>query len=513
MPLSNTLLKYLLANPPDNIHFDKLSLKTRRAISALEAVCEYQQPSFVWAKAWPWIEALPRSLLDHPPSTPVGSKEADNFFRIVPAVYLSANEADDNTDLPTRVQVVAKTPGALSTALELWLYGSTVSQGSAQMIANVLGMVLDPGVADEALEVTTSFPEDCQVVCSISGRWDAPSICIKEIVRVVCEPTLDCRSLRSNLCLLLTISRSLYLDTMPRLISGGVVRWIAIAMSKLALPATYRLSYEDSPEKLFEHAADCARYITHYLSVCLSYDSYSILDALDEGLLLSIHRARIFMFTEHGYRSIDKNPGVRMLVLLNALTPRLVHRAILVRVVRSVKKAQKLGFYDHAPDVFLEACVRLRDEALKRHAKVTLHSMPHVCGYHQECIAIFTIPKQVDCYTLRGVLLLFNEITRRYPEELHDTSLAHGGIHWACHVVSELSSLKKRRLDTESASALEDATVCIAQCLQYLFRCISRDASAAASILEEGIILSMFRSSELLAAAAQAQPRAYPWGA
>ncbi|KAL0575046.1 hypothetical protein V5O48_006919 [Marasmius crinis-equi] len=393
MSLSNILLKYILADPPENINFDKLDLRTRRAISALEGISEYKDSSYyVWTKAWPWVESLSRSLLDNPPSTFAGKDAVDNFLEIVPSVFLSAIDADHKIDQYERLQNVIRTPRAISTTLELWLYASSINHVFVRLMAGVLKLFLDFRETDTNRE-RFSLPADCRALCLNSSRWDLPTTCVKEIVRVVCEPQLNCSALRSATFILLMISRDLYPDPMPRLIRAGAVRWLAIAMLKLASPTTYDTG-SSKAKGPYADAADCIEHIVRFMSMCASYDTYALIDALDAGVLLSMYRTRVIMHSNDEAERLERYIEPYMIALLTDLNARLLHRAVLVRVIRSVKKAEKLGFYpvsqtrtienttpverNHLLDPFHRAWFALRDEALSRHARVTLHTMPHV---------------------------------------------------------------------------------------------------------------------------------------
>ncbi|KAJ8075537.1 hypothetical protein PM082_021167 [Marasmius tenuissimus] len=385
MSFSNLLLKNLLAEPQNTVNFDKLDPKTRRAISALEAISEYKQPTyFMWTKAWPWLESISRGLLDQPPSTVAGYDMANKFLWTVPGLFLYSISSDHRIERWELLQNVIRTPRVLSLALELWLFASTTNHRIVQVLCNVLHMFLDFRETDTPEELL-SFPKDCKAVCTNTSRWDVPSICIKEIVRVLCQPGLDCDSLRSTLSILLMVSRDLYIESMPRLIAMGVTRWLAIAMSKLASPRMITGYGTFESEAPLDDAACCVKQIMAFMCICGRQDSYSLLDALDGGILISLYRARTLIFTDGGLRGLETNPGPHMVEFLSVLTQRLLHRAILVRVVRSVKKAEKLGFYEpeesFAP--FQEFWVRLKDEALSRNSRVTLHSLPHICGFEQ----------------------------------------------------------------------------------------------------------------------------------
>ncbi|KAK1215577.1 hypothetical protein PQX77_021821, partial [Marasmius sp. AFHP31] len=229
MSFSNLLLKNLLAEPPNTVNFDKLDPKTRRAIAALEAISEFKQPTyFMWTKAWPWLETISRGLLDQPLSTVAGYDMADKFLRTVPGLLLYSISSDHRIERWELLQNVLRTPRVLSLALELWLFASTTNHRFVEVLCNVLRMFLDFRETDTPEELL-SFPKDCKAVCTNTSRWDVPTTCIKEIVRVLGQPGLDCGSLRSTLSILLMVSRDLYIESMPRLIAMGVTRWLAIA--------------------------------------------------------------------------------------------------------------------------------------------------------------------------------------------------------------------------------------------------------------------------------------------
>ncbi|KAK1228025.1 hypothetical protein PQX77_008940 [Marasmius sp. AFHP31] len=179
-------------------------------------------------------------------------------------------------------------------------------------------------------------------------------------------------------------------------------------------------------------------------------------------------------------------------------TPETLGLATELWLLATRRNHQSIRYHCDAVGLLLECYVdaegSTKTQAKASFEKVLRNPEWDMMGSSLQCIKLFAHPKEVTCYTLRSILFLFNTVTELYEEEFHDISVAKGGIRWSCYVISKLSAPKKRYGD----SHLDDVTMCISQCLQYLFRCINRESAVTVQVLDEGILRAMFGSTHLL---------------
>ncbi|KAG7085434.1 hypothetical protein E1B28_002995 [Marasmius oreades] len=145
-------------------------------------------------------------------------------------------------------------------------------------------------------------------------------------------------------------------------------------------------------------------------------------------------------------------------------------------------------------ECYLQADAQLKKQVEIHFERVLFSSSQEVSRSVVEGIIRLATPKQVSCYTLRSLLIFFLWLPSRYPAEFFHLSLAHDGLRWTSYVIAKLASPKKYCGD----SFLDNIAICITKCIQFIVKCIRFDSSTAARALEEDIILSMFKSRDVI---------------
>ncbi|KAF9261043.1 hypothetical protein L218DRAFT_554939 [Marasmius fiardii PR-910] len=107
-------------------------------------------------------------------------------------------------------------------------------------------------------------------------------------------------------------------------------RRITLTLLKLANPKNHQ---NESPFAIASFVQQCL----DFLIVCFTADTVSLLDALDAGLILSILKLRDSCPASHSCINLFER-------MLRCITTRLYYRAVLVRIIRSLKKMKKKGF-------------------------------------------------------------------------------------------------------------------------------------------------------------------------
>ncbi|KAF9262293.1 hypothetical protein L218DRAFT_438726 [Marasmius fiardii PR-910] len=177
-------------------------------------------------------------------------------------------------------------------------------------------------------------------------------------------------------------------------------RWVTYAVFRLMSPKRWE-KYPVSGES----AGGCVAKALEFLRICLDFDNFSILEALDAGILSSWYRHRdLIIDTSKGKAAGDmSNPAMAYSRLFNGLVRRRYHRPLMLRTTRSIRKISKreidVSLYLKDCGPMLESWMRLCNEAAEKHgfSKGGLDGWYEnaICG-HSEASSLFSYLPRVS---------------------------------------------------------------------------------------------------------------------
>ncbi|KAJ8075579.1 hypothetical protein PM082_021209 [Marasmius tenuissimus] len=393
---SKEIMKNFLHSPTATISLNNPDPKSSRAIAALLRLAgDISQHSDTaarilennWTRLWPWIASWSRAVLDTQPTTTFGQDTVDQMLTLMPYVFLCRLDGGHDMEDPPSLQrvelVFSSTPNIAAMALELWLLAESLGHHIIPFFGDIAGsLVLECLKCEEVPSARQHYDE-------VFSRWDIPAGLVRAVVREAIPKFIDTANLRIQVAMLATLpqnapSRPGHPTSVEACILNHAPRWLAYVIRRLASSRVYTHN-EDTREDI----SYCLQDATRFLSCCFMTDCYSALEVLDLDILPSI-------FQHHDLIAEDYAKGSpRKLVekftqFLYLLSSRLYHRKLLVRVLRSMKKVEKMGI--DAP-TYLKGCGDLLDAWKTLCKDATVRWVPGktgegwyevtICGYTQ----------------------------------------------------------------------------------------------------------------------------------
>ncbi|KAJ8091871.1 hypothetical protein AAF712_010561 [Marasmius tenuissimus] len=366
MSTFSVLLKDLRQQPPSSVDPENLERSEERALAALSTIADTLSVSthglstnrFTrenWFKIWPWLFSLCRGVLDKPPPKTIeGMAVVYQVIAVAPAFlnYPVYQRAGHETPHSLLKPLLKSTPRALALTLEMWLTASATNHPSRERLATALGLLLETLVEPKPESISRLVPagEALQEYCKIVDgppiqRWDEiASCCIREIIHDLRQPHINTFSLYRHLFILSTLAYGGDAEVpLKQLSQQDAVRWAACAVAKLTQFRNLKNIYT-GPGYRFEDLTACFIESLRFLFFALHRDILLTLKALDEGILVSIFKAREMIMEDARWRGWTSNSALVRNVdaILEWITVGLVYRPILVRVTRSLKRIEKL---------------------------------------------------------------------------------------------------------------------------------------------------------------------------
>ncbi|KAL0575479.1 hypothetical protein V5O48_006498, partial [Marasmius crinis-equi] len=421
-----TALNDLRPKPPTKINPDRLGLRDEKALKALNVLadamklegstCQFVEDNWV---------ALCRGVLDRPPPvTQEGTEVVSQLLTIGPFFFnypLQKSGADSRCELKS---LLSSTPHVLALAAEMWLHRYTIEHPNINQLANAVGLLLEVhnGNDNDATrvfllqgEATNAFSD----VIHDTKRWpDIPSICVKGIMWQLSQPRIDFDTLGNNLIILSTIGHGIPgYEHMDQLLSEDGVRWTCSVVAKLSSlkPKHIRTSEGD-----FDDFKVSFTESINFLFFAAYHDVHHVSEALDRDILVSICKAHE-LIVEDCHRHEQEGFGdsepesvsplqSNLVMFLLRVTAALVHRSVLLRAFRNLKKIERLGvdldldgsdprIAECAPKLH-ESWVKLKAEISRRH--VIKSSMEHYVGeYEYQGCGCENCPNALDARTCK----------------------------------------------------------------------------------------------------------------
>ncbi|KAJ8075790.1 hypothetical protein PM082_021422 [Marasmius tenuissimus] len=400
--------RYLSGRPPSRIDPCNLDYASRKAAEAFRQTAVDLHHYHVvdatigamtrnWSRVWPWIKAFSKGILDAPSSAISKNGTTIAFLETLPLLLTypvrSPHCTNPRDDLES---ILNSTPEVLAVATEMWLYSHEAGLADteiAESLSNASDILLETHTKhDKALSIHAKGKVWVELERALNQpRWD-----MAQIVRFAGKPRIDCVGLRSALLFMNALPKNASDSTMfgfNSFLAKDGIRWLCKIYARLSSP-TYSQPVPTNTQ--FDHVAvcllQCRLAFTYY---AIYSNAYSLIPALDGGLLVSIFKAPELLLEDTRRRGTTYNSVIMGCYLILDLTITcLVHRPILVRVLQSIRRVQALNLdSDDHMDRFVGDNERfkilwgtVKQEAWRRQKRAMGQSgrfAPLACGYSE----------------------------------------------------------------------------------------------------------------------------------
>ncbi|KAK1219260.1 hypothetical protein PQX77_018026 [Marasmius sp. AFHP31] len=352
--------RYLSGQPPSRIDPYNLDYASRKAAEAFRQTAvdllHYHLVDATigaltrnWSRVWPWIKVYSKGVLDTPSSAASKNATIIAFLESLPLLLTYPARSPHCTNPHDVLEPILKsTPEILAVATEMWLYSHEAGLADteiAELLSNVSDILLKTHTQhDKALLIHVKGEVWVELERVLNQpRWDIPHFLVTQIVRFAGMPRIDCVGLGSVLCFMNALSNSASDSTMFRLgsfLAKDGIRWLCKIYARLSSP-TYSRPVPTNTQ--FDHVAVCLLQCLAFICHAAHWNAYSLIPALDGGLLVSMFKAQDLLLEDIRRRGTTYHSViVGCVVILNLTATCLVHRPILVRVLQSIRKVQAL---------------------------------------------------------------------------------------------------------------------------------------------------------------------------
>ncbi|KAL0572340.1 hypothetical protein V5O48_009630 [Marasmius crinis-equi] len=351
--------------PPNKVDFDKFDGRTKQVFATFSRVVDdlmdeedYLVPMAAaralernWSLIWPWLVALTRAMVDDPPpSTPEGFRTLKMFIMmasvlLVYTTWVSDHIGDEEILVQDElVPLIESTPGILAILTEIWWRTSEMNLGGQEAKGPLHGIglyliTLTRGMGTGSERVFTGEAlAALESVLNTTCRHLYRAI-LKGIADEVALSCPDFTILRFHV-MYLNMLRSTFPKSMtvPGLVAQGAIRWVLSVIMKLTIR-----SFE--PYESYKHSdsvkALCLGECLQFLLFCTSHDLYTEIPVLDGGFLIHITKLqRLLVDYRHPLPNMPTPPASLVITLLQLFTNGAIHRPIMVRLVRWIRKLE-----------------------------------------------------------------------------------------------------------------------------------------------------------------------------
>ncbi|KAG7086023.1 hypothetical protein E1B28_003545 [Marasmius oreades] len=331
----------------------------RKSLTTVQLVTRH------WTQLWPWIKTFARLALDKPFFTKQGYEFVESFLSMSTVLFLYTMHQPSPGDFMHEVgTVLSATPEILGLATEMWLLATRMDHQSLQNHYDSVGLHLECYLHANA-QVKKEVEKHFKRVLFSSPQEVSRSV-VKGIICLATPKQVLCYTLQSLLIFFQELSCTYPAEFFQLSLAHDGLRWTGYVITKLASPKKY---YENC---FFDDITICIAKCLQFIISCIRFDSSAAAEALEEDIIPSMFKSRDMILDDVEIRGVGGRNGLaaHYADFLVLLSQRLLHREILVRVIRSIRKVQRLdleeGFRD-VPRVWDE-WVALRNEALRRNS-------------------------------------------------------------------------------------------------------------------------------------------------
>ncbi|KAL0574989.1 hypothetical protein V5O48_006977 [Marasmius crinis-equi] len=353
-------LEALQASPPSSIDIDNPSLQTKNALSTLCALSDlFRSPTsrdkaergFLNVhrhKAWPWISALSKAILDKEPTSAVGYDLVKNVLGMSPPLYWNGLYPKSGEDRDLSPQACLETA---TTITRMWLLSSSLDHADTIFLSDCASgywsRVFSTGLSPSR-SARSAFREAFD-----SKESEFVTAFLRDVTRELDGRPMNYSDLQTlfhwmrKLCWLTVPTRD---QELPYYHSSLLEQ--ACKVKAIMRSAVHILKCASESAKLaskdigYRHcAASCLQNVLLFLDDCIHADRSSIFEALDRGVISAIFRCRDIIADDWIGRAIDDTNSLAAIVsgLFKNLASRLYDRPLMVRVIRAARKVALAG--------------------------------------------------------------------------------------------------------------------------------------------------------------------------
>ncbi|KAJ8075708.1 hypothetical protein PM082_021338 [Marasmius tenuissimus] len=368
MDLENRFRSYFYIRPPTKIDFDDLDPEAKNVFTSLEKITDalldridtgtasttVRQLDRYWACVWHWIRAFSRSLIDGPlPITPEGVANARYFTCVVSllVVYPTCSSTFRGTLRGELKPIINSTPEILALMTELWLYAREAEPGkTAESLLHACNLFLETCIQEAPSNVRRlqgKVFEKLEAVLK-PRHLELPLAFVSALVSEASRPGETKILTIQETLTYINILVSSKLLTLQDLHARDAIRWATILFHRVVTSSDFQPGGEDSRHMHPAYAKERIQCVLEYMSLFHNFfarDVFYSIPALDEGILISVWRAKSLVIEDSktGRTTTPSSITFHFSFLFKALTANSLHRSILVRVIRSLKKIKDMG--------------------------------------------------------------------------------------------------------------------------------------------------------------------------
>ncbi|KAL0567621.1 hypothetical protein V5O48_014373 [Marasmius crinis-equi] len=371
MDLAQKIAKTCKFDPSETINYDNLDRRTNKVFSTLNdivkdlldmtddnvSIAAARVLDKNWSLVWPWMVALARAMVDNPlPLSSEGFKAIREFTTLASAIlsYLTHTSVTRFKEVRNELMLfIEATPGILAILIELWLRLGELDLGedATSSLLNAIGLFLQTLTKDQEVthrRLPLKVRDDLAQVLSTT-RTKIPRTILTGIAQRLSLSNPDFSQLRflAMLFNILLVSFPRYFRIREFAPAEVAIRWVSLILQKL----TFRSSKSSVSQNQSSTAeALCSIECLHFFVTYITQNVYLAIPALDEGLLLHVFKLQNLVF-RHLLPVLHKPfsstcPVAHVELLFGSLADIAVHRPIMVRLVRWIRKIKTLGLDD-----------------------------------------------------------------------------------------------------------------------------------------------------------------------
>ncbi|KAJ8075544.1 hypothetical protein PM082_021174 [Marasmius tenuissimus] len=289
-----------------------------------------------------------------------GTEFVDKSISITPMIftYRMFHPGDRNLGL-----ILDSTPEVLALALQMWVMATAHDHKHTTSHCSSFGLLLECYLAAE-YSYKDRAGRYLGFILNRRGRFVMDGV-IQNIIRYASprEIRLDC--LRNTLVVLREFSSRFDEGLLVESLARDGVKWIGFTFRRLS---SMKRRYESLSH---DHISTCLSLCSQYFDICIKYDVAAAVKILDEDIIPYMFKSSDIMVFDVYHR--DRGPTIDLAEKyrrsLSLLSMTVMHRPVLVRLVRTIKKVQRRNLEEAAGKKFpslLHIWEVLRDEVLRR---------------------------------------------------------------------------------------------------------------------------------------------------
>ncbi|KAK1228027.1 hypothetical protein PQX77_008942 [Marasmius sp. AFHP31] len=340
--------------PPSNLDADSLSPEASESLDSLCTIHKALVDSSVnavpfverfWNQIWPWVLKFSISALKEgskSSQTERGTEFVYAIISITPVIF-TYRKFDGNGDLDMMLE---STPELLTLALEMWLLATTREHPCTESHCRSFGQLLDRYLASE-----TSYEDGAGKYLKATLNRKQGVVMdgvIRNNIRCITPREVRLHNLREILKILEgLVDQTLFPRSHPadRLLLDSLardgVKWVAYTFRRLSSSTPWRKRYK---RRQHHDLVKCISLCWKYFDICAQYDVAAVAKILDEDVITYMFKSSGILAYDMVYREqgpiMELAERYRHSITLLSLTR--MHRPVLIRLVRSIKKVQRL---------------------------------------------------------------------------------------------------------------------------------------------------------------------------